>query len=175
MGKEKKKIVAFFKCWKGGGSTVSLLSALLNKFGFCPCLFSISVKLPNIKLCQRKGKDDKECVTIYFLKAGTQICWRQIELSSENACRHWELLLRQCSHHRNHQSSFTSFGSDGNFLEDKSLAVQSSSCIQTQIFSRAFFITQLDVREGVECHSTLMCIFLSEKLSKKDMKQQENP
>lgn len=73
MGKEREKIVAFFKCWKGG-STVSLLAALLNKFG--PCLLCIYVKFPNVKLCERKTKCDKECVATHFLKAGIEICRR---------------------------------------------------------------------------------------------------
>lgn len=143
MGKEReKKIVAFFKCWKGGGSTVSLLTALLNKFAFCPCLLSIYVKLPNIKLCQRKGKYDKECVATHFLKTRAQICWRQIEGTAVRMLADTGNLFRvRAPTIVTTRGASPALAAMGIFLEDKSLGVQSSSCIQTQIFSKAFFIT----------------------------------
>jgi len=49
-----------------GGSTVRLLAALLNRFVPCPCLLRVYVKFPDVKLCERKGKCDKECVATHF-------------------------------------------------------------------------------------------------------------
>lgn len=79
---------------EGGGSTVSLLAALLSKFVPCPCLLCIYVKFPNVKLSERKGEHDKECVATHFSK-GRNEDLQEVggRRGSENARGHSEAFL----------------------------------------------------------------------------------
>lgn len=151
---------------EGGGSTVSLLAALLNKFGPCPCLLCIYVKFPKCSALWEEGQISQGMCGHAFSK-GRNRDLQEVgrRRGGENACGHLEAFLPQCSHHCNHQRSFSSFGSDGNFFGRQKLrSLVIFLYLDLNIFKSIFHHMARSQRRGQMSFNTVMCTFLSERI-----------